>query len=259
MSSAGKNKPPTLIPPRGRSRKPPKSRVTTRKKPIQIASLTSRLLGLDPLNFFADNCEKIVPDWITLLRETTPPDGIASSDHRFIGAFQILDRVIVGTQGSYLLRRLAYVQYMRLSDLLKDIARSERDKGARRKSGRGDASVAIDIYQSGQEKHPHDEELRRKIYERRRTGRHLQTLAGPSPLFLLVYSSVAETIIQRSSGVNMATMAALAANARQNAPSGLAALCVRLAEMAERASRTGKTKELLNAVAGARASLLSGQ
>lgn len=181
-------------PGRGRNRRPRKDHRTTRKTKTYIASLTSRLLGFDPINLFADNCEKTMADWISLLRETTPPEDIASSDHRFVSAFQILDRVISGTQGSYLLRRLAYVQYMRLSDSLKGIIRSERQLGVPRKSGYRDVCVAIDIYESAQRKRP-SAQLRNAIRERRRTGRHFETLAGPSPLFLLVYSDVAETVV----------------------------------------------------------------
>jgi len=83
---------------------------------------------------------------------------------------------------------------MRLSDLLKGIIRSERENGVPRKSGYRDVCVAMDIYESAQGKRP-DTQLRNAIRERRRTGRHLETLAGPSPLFLLVYSDVAETVV----------------------------------------------------------------
>ena len=84
---------------------------------------------------------------------------------------------------------------MRLSDSLEQIVRSERVHGSSGQSGRGDASFVIEIYKNAQDTSVDAKKLLALIRERRRIGRQWQRLAGPSPLFLLVYSNYAETIV----------------------------------------------------------------
>src|SRR4051812_43508417 len=100
-------------------------------------------------------------EWIALLGKTTLPSDIASSDPRIIVAFQAVDSVICG-QGTYLLRRLAYVQLMRLFCSLEAVIQSEREYGRlQRKPCYRDKTVAIDIYMSAQERHLDSRNLRR--------------------------------------------------------------------------------------------------
>ena len=165
------------------------------RKRARTAVLSESMISCDPINVFADNCERTLADWIQLLGNTTAPANITSSDPSFISAFKFVDRILCGAQTSHLLRRLAFVQLMRLSDSLGAIVRSERERGLRRTSGVVDASVVIDIYKSAQEGRLSTEELKWVVWERRRIGRRWTVLAGPSPLFLLVYSDVAEKVV----------------------------------------------------------------
>ncbi|KAF4446821.1 hypothetical protein F53441_9574 [Fusarium austroafricanum] len=144
----------------------------------------------------AENCEKTIPDWISLLRKTRLPNFTNSSDSCIINAFKAVDGVICGKQGTYLLRRLAYVQLMRLFVSLEAVIKSERESGGMiRKPGYGDASVAIDIYMSAQESHQHPNDLRRELKERKRAGVSWRYLSGPSPLFTMIYSQASELIM----------------------------------------------------------------
>ncbi|KAI0804238.1 hypothetical protein GGR55DRAFT_324178 [Xylaria sp. FL0064] len=234
--------------------KQPKDRRVRRKrrKLVQTTSyLSRRLIGSDPIHFFAKNCKETISPWVAILRRTTPPADITSSDPRFVAAFRFLDTYLCsGGQGTSMLRRLAYFQHLRLSDSLEAIIKTERANGVPRKSGYRDISIVMDIYERAQVSRIDTGALRRTLYERRRTSRGWTTLAGPSPLFLLVYSDVAETIIHRSSGVDKTTMATLAANVYRATPSGLVDVCARITELAEAASRSGRMEELHKVIKG---------
>jgi hypothetical protein len=86
--------------------------------------------GQHPIEAFAINCEKTLTNWVSLLRKTTPPHNVSSSDPRWVGAFKVLDSIITGRQGEYLLQRLAYVQLTRLFASLETIIKSETMDGS---------------------------------------------------------------------------------------------------------------------------------
>ncbi|KAK6065237.1 hypothetical protein SCUP234_12652 [Seiridium cupressi] len=167
-----------------------------KRKLSRIMSLSSRLIGYDPIEVFAENCEQTFPDWITLLRDTTLPNGITSQDPRIIAAFKAVDSVI-GGQGTHLLQRLANVQLVRLFSLLKEIIESDADGGRIvRKPYYGNAKIAMDIYLGAQETQLKIREFRKKLKEgRKRFSKRWNDLARPSPLFVLVYSDAAERIM----------------------------------------------------------------
>lgn len=161
----------------------------------QVTILAYQLVGHDPIHSFAENCDKTMGEWMALLGKTTLPSDIASSDPRIIVAFQAVDGVLCG-QGTYLLRRLAYVQLMRLFVFLEAVIKSERESGRlHRKPCYRDTTVAIDVYMNAQERRSNTSALRRELQERKRFGRSWSDLAGPSPLFVLVYSDAAEPIV----------------------------------------------------------------
>lgn len=136
-----------------------------------------------------------MPDWVALLRETTLPSNIPSSDPLITAAFKAVDSIILGRQNTCLLRRLAYFQLMRLFGHLEAIIESERRKGVHYASGYGNMSIAIDIYICAQER-PRQPNLRSKIVDqRRRIGRRIVVMSRLSPFFLLVYSDAAEAIL----------------------------------------------------------------
>lgn len=178
----------------------PKSRIKKnamhKKKLARVTFLSNRLIGHNPIETFADNCEKILPDWIALLRKATLPNGITSEDPRIITAFQAVDNVICG-QGTHLLQRLANVQLMRLFGSLGEIIKSDKDNGRmHREPYYRDATIAMDIYLSIQKTRSNTRDLRLKLKEgRKRFSKRWSNMAAPSPLFVLVYSDAAETIV----------------------------------------------------------------
>lgn len=169
---------------------------TTHNKNLRrLTYLTHRLAGHDPIRTFTDNCKKTMPDWIALLRKTTLPSTIASSDPLITAAFKTVDSIFLRQESPYLLRRLAYFQLMRLFEYLEAIIGSERKKRVHCASGYGNTSIAIDIYIGAQE-WPRQPNLRSKIVEyRRRIGKRIIAMAKPSPFFLLIYSDATEAVL----------------------------------------------------------------
>lgn len=83
-----------------------------------------------------------------------------------------------------------------LFDHLKPVVKSERENGqSYRERGDRDISAIMDIYENAQRRCSNTPASRDTLAEHRRTGKRIRTLAGPSPLFLLVYSAEAETVM----------------------------------------------------------------
>lgn len=164
-----------------------------------INSVCNKLLGIDTVSLFAVNCESILTDWITLLQATTLPCDIPSADPRIISAFKKVDEVIEGQRGTYLMRRLAFVQLVRVFKSVEASIASDRKEGrSRRKPRYRDASVAIDIYMGAQDGYQGKRATRQDLLERKRAGKSWFELSGPCPLLVLVYSEAAEPIMSVS-------------------------------------------------------------
>ncbi|KAK4243201.1 hypothetical protein C7999DRAFT_18418 [Corynascus novoguineensis] len=204
----------------------------------RVTSLIYRLLGHNPIESFAINCEKTLANWISLLRETTPPHNVSSSDPRWAGAFKVLDSIITGRQGEYLLRRLAYVQLTRLFASLEAVIKSDRDNGRiHREPYYTNAHIAMDIYMSAQERDSNTGELRRKLRQgRRRFSRRWSDLAILAPLFVLIYSDAAEVIINDFKKTDGAALKLVATRILETCPDQLMVICTHLTEAAETAA-----------------------
>ncbi|KAM7190667.1 hypothetical protein V8F33_009331, partial [Rhypophila sp. PSN 637] len=210
-----------------------------------MTNLARQLLGENPFKTFAENCDKTLGEWISLLTKTTLPSNITSSDPRIITAFQAVDNAICN-QGSDLLRRLAYIQLNRLFVSLEAIIRSDRENWrVPRKPCQRDATVAIDIYMTAQPGKSNPGNLRRGLKERKRRGRVWSDLARPSsllvsPLIVLIYSGAAEPIINDHRKMDAATLNLVAAGILKECPANLLSICTSLADKAESAVRSNQ-------------------
>ncbi|EGU82789.1 hypothetical protein FOXB_06696 [Fusarium oxysporum f. sp. conglutinans Fo5176] len=187
-----------------------------KKQSACVISLSHRLIGLNPLGSFAENCEKTIPDWITLLGKTMLPTFINSSHPCIIAAFKAVDSIICGDEGTHLLRRLAYIELMRLFASLEAIIKYERETGRiSREPGYGNASLALDIYMSAQESHPHPNDLRRELREQ-----------------------AAEPVVKDFKRFDSATLKLVAARVLEECPKELVQISIQLAERVESAVRS---------------------
>ena len=165
-----------------------------RVKLSRVLHICKQLVTRNPIEAFAINCEQTICSWIALLRESTLPENVRSSDPRFLRAFKYVDAVITGKHGTHLLRRLAFVQLMRIFQRLEASIKNDRRTGCiEREPCYRHTSVAIDIYTKAQN-NP-SERSRRVLKDRKRSGRSWTVLAGHSPLFALVYAEAADLFV----------------------------------------------------------------
>jgi hypothetical protein len=160
-----------------------------RRRVPRITFLSHRIVHHDVVNYFADNCERVLESWVALLAQTCLPKGTPSTDPRVLEGFKAIDSVIAARNITPLLSRLGYVRLLQLFQSLETIIKLERKDGLLQGSpGYRDASIAMDMYHLAQ-----GSLSRKMLLERKRAARRWTILAGRSPLFLLVYSGSAES------------------------------------------------------------------
>ncbi|KAB5536093.1 hypothetical protein GE09DRAFT_1141424 [Coniochaeta sp. 2T2.1] len=229
-------------------------RLRTKRAKRKLGRLTNnipKLVRPNPIAFFVAHLENVLEDWLTILVRTRSPSSITSSDPFVATAFQLLDNTI--NESGTMRSRFAHIQLLCIFKSLEDMIASERRAGQiQRQRGRRNASVAITIYKNAQQRPVSG----RDLIERKRTARRWQTLAGPSPFFLVIYSEVAETLVKRSSKIDKRTLESLAASILQKAPPKLINACQRLAETAELATTQDQSFDKQRAIEEIRHDLL---
>jgi hypothetical protein len=184
---------PTVAGPRRRSASPVhSSRAAPKNAGRRLYKINNmpRLVRDDAITFFDANMENFLGDWITVLERTNLPSNMASSDPYVITVFERLDGAIDAGQSTR--SRLAYIQLMRVFQALERIIKAEmRARRIRSKTGKGKATVAMNIYRSAQPPHV----SRHRPKKRKQIARWWTTFAGPSPLFATIYSEAAEKIV----------------------------------------------------------------
>ncbi|TPX15372.1 uncharacterized protein E0L32_004649 [Thyridium curvatum] len=223
----------------GHDRKP-ESGFTQLGRLATVSRLSNRLLGRDPISTFAGNCEDLLPRWIALLRETTFPGDITSTDSRIPRAFRAVDSILCG-QDRPLLQRLASVQLARLFQTVKDIIKSDRHhRRIDRVPYSRDANLAMNIYMSAQETQSNARSLRIKLEQsRKRFSKRWSLLAVSSPLFVLVYTDAAEAVVRDFKKVDNSTLAMVAARISKTCPHRLVGVCAGISRAAEVAATSG--------------------
>jgi hypothetical protein len=163
----------------------------------QVTELSSKLVRAEATDFFDKNHEALFVSWISLLRNTSFTGDMTCSDPNVASALRTIDRIITGQEGmQMLLTRVAYIRLIHLFERLEKMAALDRRNGLiHREFGYRNASIAVDIYLGAQEGRGKATYQRRELLERKRIGQRWLQLAGPSPLFLLIYSEEAEQIV----------------------------------------------------------------
>ncbi|KAI0125338.1 hypothetical protein BJ170DRAFT_686205 [Xylariales sp. AK1849] len=141
--------------------------------------------------FFDANMENVLDDWITIPKKTNLPSNIASSDPYVTTIFQLLDDTINTTKG--IRSRLARIQLMRVFQSLEGIIANERRVGRiRGERGKGNTTIANNIYKDAQRGSISENDVKR----RKQIAAWCSTIAGPSPLFVVVYLETVATLIK---------------------------------------------------------------
>ncbi len=158
-----------------------------RIRPLEIVP---SLVRHDMITFFANHFETALESWMSIVIKTTIPDNVASSDPCVLNSFQVLDKA--RTDGDKMLSRLAYIRLAYIFESLQKIVASDRRNGQllARRRGYRNASIATDIYLEAQQAVT----SRAEVKLRNRVARRWRILAGPSPIFVIIYSEVAERL-----------------------------------------------------------------
>lgn len=153
-------------------------------------SLAQNLRRQDASAFFAANCEALFEQCALLSQRTTLPPNITCRDHRILEAFGALNAAI---EGGGAFSRVAYIQLAKIFITTQKIIENDRQNGQiDPQKGRGNASVAIDIYlrapgtPSGGRKY---------ILKRLRISKRWYDFGGPLPLLVICYSDRVESIM----------------------------------------------------------------
>lgn len=147
------------------------------------------LIRDEAIEFFDANIENLLGDCITIIKQTYLPSNMPSSDPYIITVFKLLDGTI--DAGEIIRSRLAYVQLIRVFQALERIIDVERRaRCIRRECGKGNATVAMQIYKSAQPPYV----SRHGPQKRKQIARWWTTFAGPSPLFVTTHSEAVESL-----------------------------------------------------------------
>lgn len=159
-----------------------------------ISQLAFSLIRSDAVDFFGQHLDDIFDFWMKILETSTLPSGIACNDPQVKYAFNALDGLIM-TATDTLAPRLANVQLDRMMGDLKSIITSSRQQGIIRSTvGRGNATIALDLYVSAQDTEG-GEKMKQRLQRRVRFARRWATLAASSPLLLVIFTREAERLV----------------------------------------------------------------
>jgi len=162
----------------------------------ELYSLAATLVRQNAVSFYSENSRAARAYWESLLEQTTISTQTSCFDPAVVSSFRVLNGFMMSKARPSYTSRLAHVQLIYFFDAVEEKVNSARQHGfVHRAAGYRNASIALDIYMSAQDGVADPAIRRRQLLERKRAGRRWKELAGPSPLFLLVYSDAAERIV----------------------------------------------------------------
>lgn len=175
---------------------PIRKRAKRKRSLAQTISFSYKFIRRDAIQIFTETWETTSTAWASLIAKTTLPAGVSISVCDLTPAVNALESAIVGKEGPMLLARFGYVQLSNWFDSLEDRIQQDRQKGLiPSKSGRGNASIAMDFYIHAQKVVSKTSFSRGQLQERKRIGGRWKELAGPSALLLVIYSDMAEIFV----------------------------------------------------------------
>lgn len=181
---------------RRRSRATPIRKRAKRKRSLaQTMAFIKIFIRNDAEDFFVRALEPALAAWISLLGQTTLPTHTPIILSDMTNAINSLENAINFKEGTKLLARLGHVRLSMFFDLLEERIQEDRQSGLiPSKSGRGNASIAIDCYLHALNVGS-DTFQRGRLRERKREGGRWRELARPSVFLLLIYSDMTERFV----------------------------------------------------------------
>lgn len=159
---------------------------------LKIKIMAQRLLTNDTASQLLRDSKLALQDWMHLLELTTLPAVIASSDPAVTTRLGHLDYMIVGNHGKFI-SRLAHIQFVQVMETLEAIIAMERSSGLiepqrKRESAK---NAAYRKYREASTRPVGAQQL----YNLKRYCKRYQTLARPSPLFILAYADEVDIVV----------------------------------------------------------------
>lgn len=153
--------------------------------------LIDGLIRADSRKLFVDGLETIYDYWVPLLRRTTLPREVTSTDPRVAVVFRDLGQLVASPD--VVIARLASIQLTRLMHSLKEKIKVDRQNGRIFPMKRTD-SVAVDMYLYSLGRH-HDQVARRQAVRQLRMSKRWADLAKESPLLIITHSEKATKLV----------------------------------------------------------------
>ena len=168
----------------------------------EINLIAPALIRLDVRVFLPQNYEFLVEQWTEIDRKISFENDPNKS---VITAFDLLYNIIEekkhkkttkDKENFVLILRFAYIQLIRAVDICKETIKINRSSNLiHRKIGYSDASFPFDIYLQSKRIVFDAKKRRNQLKEHIRIGRRLSVLTKSLPLFLCVYSNIADKIM----------------------------------------------------------------
>ena len=178
-----------------------RKRAKRKKSLAQTIAFTKNFIRNNAEELFGRVLEPALASWISLLGQTTLPIAAPITFQDITNAINSLENAIAFKEDTELLARLGHFRLSIFFDLLEERIQQDRRSGLiPSKSGRGNASIALDYYLHALNVGS-DPIQRGLLRERKRRGGRWRELAGPSVFLLLVYSDTAERFVYVSAGL----------------------------------------------------------
>lgn len=172
------------------------SRMYPTTKVIIDADLLAPIIRPNALQFFEIHQQEINAFWSWLSRKTYLAINTMPGDETTLDALGVIDSVILSQHDCSWKLRLAYVQLIRVTTILKSlIVKGSRRGRLRRTVGKGNASILMDIYVRAQRESAAPSTLRQQVQKRLRLARRWADLIGGSIFLAAAYGSKADAIM----------------------------------------------------------------
>ncbi|KAH6699600.1 hypothetical protein EV126DRAFT_424290, partial [Verticillium dahliae] len=184
---------------------------------IKTASVES-LTRPDYRNVLRTQGRSTFNSWMLLIQTCPSVEHAIHSNPSIETAFKEVDKVITNSPDASLPQRCAYIHLAQLISHVIKVMRVRRQTGTlQSRTGRGDASIALDTYMQAQPPSEHSVTLRILLRRRIRIARRYSAITKASLLLVLMFGAKVDSLIKDFS-VTQRALSAIAETALMSLP-----------------------------------------
>ena len=168
--------------------------------------IVQKFIRSDATERFFQVLEQTTVAWASLVHKSTLPTNAAAAEFDLGTAVSAIHSVILGKEATGLSSSFGYLQLSRFFDMLEHVIKRDRETQSShlgqlyeekcRGMGRGNATIAIDIFLSAQNQAPGGPLAKRgAVLRARRVGDRWRHFVKQSDLLLLIFSDKAESCV----------------------------------------------------------------